>query len=503
MSAKDGIFIPDEEPKEVIPVTWNHIEKALHRIDPTNRALSAAAIKNVRNMNTHEQMKDCAEAYANNGMVRTIVDKNNWFIQGPNSDFIIKPNKELVEGLTDEEVTNLEKELQDKYKELRIDTIRINRRVQLHDRCKKLLTHKQVFGQGYLEIARNKTGAGTGTNKFPKYGEPLALKILNPLRIEDKFVDTKSYELEGILYNYGTNITPNSSVKKKRIDITDLIPHWHDDDNIFDNTYYSGMSPVWTVLSASQIIEVILDENIPEFVKAIAEGIGAIYTGTNKESVTKQIKEALKHSTFFLHNQKDLDIKEINIARDPQEIVGLLKMLGQYMCQSLGLPLFLMYEDTANFATANQVMQAYKVTTILRERQALANTLERYWYDPILADWFDCDIEDVITQEIRMVPTFEDINFETNLDIITGAEKLLNMDVYNRVDCAKAINNKEVANRLILEGAIAADQEIADIKLQQQQLAVEGQAKSNEQIGKPVPGQQPNANNKSNKQPNK
>ena len=502
-TSNQGIFTPDEEPIEVVPVTFNKIVKALHRIDPTNRALSAAAIKNVRNVNTSEQLKDCAEAYANNGMVRTIIDKNIWFIQGSNAGFIVEPNNELLEGLTDEEITDLEKELQDKYKELRTDTIRINKRVQLHDRTTKFLTHRYVFGQSYLGISRNKPGLGTGTNKFPRYGEPMALKVLNPLRIEDKIVNTEDFEFEAIIYNYGTNIKGQKN-KKVRIPVTDLICGWYDDANVFDNTYYSGMSPVWTILSASQIIETILDENIPEFVKAIAEGIGAIYTGTNKESVTKQIKEALKHSTFFLHNQKDLDIKEINIARDPQEIVGLLKMLGQYMCQSLGLPLFLMYEDTANFATANQVMQAYKVTTILRERQWLSNLLEKYWYDPILADWFDCDVSEVIEQEIRLKPVFEDVNFETNLDIITGAEKLLNMDVYNRVDCAKAIHNREVANRLIMEGAIAADEEVADIKLEQQRLAIEGQEKQNQQIGKVQPGGgKPSANNPANKQQNK
>ena len=508
MSGKDGIFIPDEEPVEIIPIHFGKKKKPeeLHRISSLNRALSAAAIKNVRNVNTLEQMKDCAESYANNGMVRTIVDKNIWFVQGPNTGFVIEPNNELLEGLNDEEITNLQEEMRQKYKELRIDTVRINKRAQLHDRTTKFLIHWYTFGQAYLEIARNKVGTGTGKNKFPRYGEPMALKVLNPLRIEDKFVNTDDYELEGILYNYGVNIKPNSQVKKKRIPITNLIPGWYDDANIFDNTYYSGMSPVWTILSASQIIEVILDENVPEFVKAIAEGIGAIYTGTNKESVTKQIKEALKHSTFFLHNQKELDIKEINIARDPQEIVGLLKMLGQYMCQALGLPLFLMYEDTANFATANQVMQAYKVTTILRQRQWLSNTLEKYWYDPMLADWFNCDIKDVIKQEIRIKPVFEDINFETNLDIITGVEKLINLDIYNRVDGAKSINNKEVAARLIMEGAIAKDQEEADIKLEQQKLALEGQDKANQQIGKPVIGQaggKPSANSKPKQQQSK
>ena len=170
------------------------------------------------------------------------------------------------------------------------------------------------------------------------------------------------------------------------------------------------------------------------------------------------------------------------------------------MCQALGLPLFVMFEDTANFATANQVMQTYKVTTILRHRQWLANMLERYWYDPIVADWFNCDIEDVIKQEVRIKPVFDDVNFETNLDIITGVEKLINLDIYNRVDGAKAINNKEVAARLILEGAAEQDAEKADIKLQQQQLTVEGQEKSNQQIGKATPQ---NTNRPTNKQPNK
>ena len=220
--------------------------------------------------------------------------------------------------------------------------------------------------------------------------------------------------------------------------------------------------------------------------KAIAEGIGAIYTGSNKESITKQIKEALKHSTFFLHNQEKLRIDELNIARDPQEITGIVKALGQNMCQSLGLPLFLMFEDTANFATANQVMQAYKVTTVLRHRQWLANLLERYWYDPIIADWFGCDIDDVVSQEVKIRPYFEDINFETNLDIITGAAQLLQMDVYNRVDVAKALNNKEVQDRLILEGAGQQDEEEAAVNqgLKGQEDGV-AQAQKEEQMKNP------------------
>ena len=499
MTKNDGFFIPDEEPKEIHSLNWFE-RNITHKLDNKHRSLAAANLSNLRNILTADQTKDCIEAYTNNGYVRTITDRQIWFIKGPNTGFVTEPNSELLEGLDEKEANELREELNTKYKELRIDTNRINKRVQLDDRITKYLQHIHVIGCAYQEIIRNKPGLGTGTNKFSRYGEPLALRVLNPLRIEEKYVNTDDYEFEGILYNFGMQTAKSTGDKKKVIKVPDLLAGWYDDAQLFDNTYFSGASPVWTILSASQIVETIMDENLPEFVKAIAEGIGAIYTGTNKESITKQIKDALKHSTFFLHNQKDLDIKELNIARDPQEITGIIKALGQYMCQALGLPLFVMFEDTANFATANQVMQTYKVTTILRHRQWLSNMLERYWYDPIVADWFKCDIEDVIKQEVRLKPVFDDINFETNLDIITGVEKLINLDIYNRVDGAKAINNKEVAARLILEGAAEQDAEKADIKLQQQQLTVEGQEKSNQKIGKPT---QQNANRPTNKQPSK
>ena len=267
MTDNKGIFIPDEEPQEIQPVSWKQRLNPFHKINPRNRSLSAASINNVRNMLDAEQLKDCAEAYANNGIVRSTVDKQVWFVQGPNTKFIIEPNNELIDGLTDEEVKDLEEDIKERYKELKLDTIRINKRVQLHDRLTKFLIHTYVFGQAYLEIVRNKPGIGEGTNKYSQYGEPLALKVLNPLRIEEKFVNVADYEFEGILYNYGTQVKGQSQQKKKRINSTELIGGWHDDANVFDNTYYSGMSPVWTVLSASQTMETILDENLPEFIK--------------------------------------------------------------------------------------------------------------------------------------------------------------------------------------------------------------------------------------------
>jgi len=451
-----------------------NLEKVIHEhgIDPSRRSLHAATINNVRTLLTMEQMKDCAEAYANCGMLRSIVDKNTYFTKGDRTRFVIEPNDELTSGLKDQEIRKIEDEISgdEKYKQLRTDLLRLNKRVQLDDRLNKFLTQIQIFGRSFLEIERLKpddpeskieTGFGKAEDSQNKrfYGEPIALKPLTPFRIEQTLVNARTYEFEGLYYNFGYDTSDKrtqqrgSEGNKKKIDAVNLVCGWYDDNNVFDSTFFSGMSPVWTVLSAAQTVEVALDQNIPEFLMAVAEGFGSIYTGTNKKSVATDIKNTLKHSTWFIHNYENLKMDKVDLARNPEELTTTVRSLCQYICQALNLPLFLVFEDTANFATANQVMQSYKVSTLTRHRAWLQGILEKYWYDPILADFYGIEVEDVIAQEVKIKPIFEDINFETRLEIIAGCQQLVSMGVYNPSDVAKDINNKTVQRRLEMEDA--------------------------------------------------
>ncbi len=438
-----------------------------HDIDKTRRVLSAAAIQNVRTLLTTEQLKDCAEAYSNCGFLRSVIDKNIFFMTGERTRFVIEPNDELTQNREDKEIRDIEKNIKDnpKYQELVRDLIRLNKRVELHDRLIKLLTGVWVFGRSFLKIERlepddpeSKLSTIGGSRK---YGEPIALKPLTPFRIEKTLVDDKTYQFEGLLYNYGINT--NKKVKgdgtKKVINSTDLIAAWYDDNNVFDNTYFSGISPTWSVLSAAQTIEIALDKNIPEFLMAVAQGFGEIYTGSNKKSVSQDIKETIQHSTWFIHNYKDLKMNAVNLARNPEELTGIINGLARYICQSMNLPIFLAFEDTTNFATANQVMQAYKVSTLARNRTWLQGILEKYWYDPILADFFGVETDEVIAQEIKIKPVFDDINFETRLEVIQGEDILIRNAVHNPLDTAKAIGDKQVQRRLEQEDQAVQEQE--------------------------------------------
>ena len=427
--------------------------KRIERHRLKNRSLSAAITNdnnNPRNILNRDQMLDCADAYVNNGIIRTAVDKTVWFILGERVRSVIEPNDELTEGQDDKEIRRIEDRIRRdtlkdskgnpfRIKELRKDIIRFNKRVQLHDMLTKFLNNTFVFAQGYQQIS-----TVTGQNKW----EPLSLKPLTPLRVVDKKMDPNTYEFLGLWYNFG-----RKNKNKEFIDTTDLISGWHDDNNVFDNTYYSGTSPVWSALSASQTIETILDENLPEFVKAIAEGTGLLYSGSNKASVSEQIKSEMKHSTIFIHPFKDMHFEKIDLARDPNELMTVINGLAKYICQAVNLPLFLMFEDTANFATANQVMQVFKVSTLNRYRTWLKGILEKCWYDRILAAHLNIDIEDVIAQDIKIKPIFEDINFETRLEVLQGEQLAFNMGVHERIDVAKAIDDKDAENRIAQEDA--------------------------------------------------
>jgi hypothetical protein len=452
-------------------------------IEKTRHSLSAAAISNVRTLLTTEQLKDCAEAYTNCGFLRSVIDKNIYFMTGERTKFLIEPNDELTHNKDDKEIREIEKNVRDnpKYQELARDLIRLNKRVELHDRLIKLLTNVWVFGRGFLQIERlqpDDPESKLTTIGGPRiYGEPIALKPLTPFRIEKTLVDEKQYTFEGLIYNFGLQTDSNKVPKKdpkKKIPNTDLIAAWYDDNNVFDNTYFSGISPTWSVLSAAQTIEVALDKNIPEFLMAVAQGFGEIYTGTNKKSVSEDIKNTIQHSTWFIHNYEKLHMNAVNLARNPEELTGIIMALARYICQSMNLPIFLAFEDTTNFATANQVMQAYKVSTLQRNRTWLQGVLEKYWYDPILADFFGVTTDEVVSQEIKIKPIFEDVNFETRLEVIQGEDILIRNAVHNPMDAAKAINDKLVQRRLEMEDQAVQEQE---------RMAIQKTAEGTKEVG--------------------
>ncbi len=477
----------------------------------SRRGLASSSIAQVRSVLTRPQLLQCADSYVNNGMVRTLVDKSVFFINPKRTTTAIEPNDEVLEGSSEQETKTLLKEIandtliieMDGYaprpaniKDLRKKIVRCNKRVKLHDRSDKLLNSKLVFGRAALEIIRFPKSPD-----WPRHGEPMALRHLNSIRLVDVDVDVRSGVFNGYFYDEGTG--SGFKETKRFIQAENLIPIWHDDNNLYDNTNYSGLSAVWTILSVSQTDDVINDEDGPEQVKALSAAQGIVYPGSSKQGDVDAMNDSLNQGTWTVTPFKDFRAEVHDLGRDPMQLINFREGNAKYMAKCMNSPLFLTFEDTANFATANQVMQVYKSGMLERERTAWQGTLEDYYYATILADHLNIELKDVISAPINIKVIFPDINFEVRADVINADKILVDMGVMNPADVAKDINRKDLVERI--------EQEMADEEAAQEQarqaaikiaLANRGQAPQNGN-GQVNNGQQenPQTNQQGNRQP--
>jgi hypothetical protein len=460
-----GLVDDPFETKEQKEVKSKAVKTRSWKHKVSRRGLAASTMSQLRTLLTRDQLLQCADGYTNNGIVRTAIDKTVFFTNPERTGFVIEPNEELTEGATDQEIRALEEEIKNSedIKELRRKLVRINKRCKLHDRTDKLLTSTFTFGRNALEIIRLSTGVSESGN-WNIFGEPFALRHLNTLRFSDIQVNAESGVFEGIYYD-----EDSTSGDARFIPATSLIPAFYDDNNLYDNTNFSGSSLVWPILSVAQSDDVINDEDIPEAVKNLAGNLTLIGAGTNSQSKIDQLTETLGDKKMVVHGLEGLTYDSKPLAGNILQLPDVRLADAKYICMCMSLPLFLVFEDTANFATANQVMQVYKNGMLKRHRTWLQGILEDYWYDPILADHLGMEFKDIMSADIKIKATFPDINFEVRSDIVNADKILKELGVFNQVDIAKDIDRKDLVPRLEQDMVKIEDRENKRLEAQQQQ----------------------------------
>lgn len=108
---QDDPFFEREEDKNKIhskAVPRRHFTHKIKR-----RGLAASSLENIRTVLTPDQLLQCADSYTNNGIVRSIVDRTVFMIQGERTNFVIEPNDKFTDSVTDEEAQQLEQEIAD------------------------------------------------------------------------------------------------------------------------------------------------------------------------------------------------------------------------------------------------------------------------------------------------------------------------------------------------------------------------------------------------------
>ena len=413
-----------------------------------------------RQILTRSQLMECMDSYTNDGIMRRCVNTLKMGIKGKRIKFVAEPNTELSEFLEEEELRLLNDQItkNDRVPELRRKQIRIDKRCKFNERMDTFLTSFFVLGRGLSGIVRYPR-----TEEFPIYGEPKAIQPLNTIRITDIEVDPITYELKGVEYDFGLQ-------EKKIIRPSQMIFGVNDDSNLYDNTAYSGISPVWTCLSASQSNLVINDEDIPEATRQLAHKFGILNVGTNNPNVVAQFRDQLQMSSWLVHGQQGVSAEVHDLARDLTELPRVREYTAKYMTWSMLVPLFLIFEDTANFATANQAVQAWKATVIDYYRTKLQDILEQYWYDYTIADHYGVKVEDVISMRVKIKPVFEDLIFDTYKDNVDAVVALTNASIYTDEDALQKLGEDRILQAHRQLNAVIMDQREQDIKQREEEL---------------------------------
>ena len=278
--------------------------------------------------------------------------------------FIVEANTELTEFIEKakvaELVTSILGESANRVPELQQRLIRVNKRCELHQNLIKLCKNSFLFGRNFLGIERFPIADSNGWTRF---GEPRALKPMNSLRIVDVAVDESTYAFNGFFYDYGIE-----RKRKQLVKPIDMIPLWNDDDNVLDQTYYSGTSLAWSCLTVAQAIDVMNDEDVPEYVKNLYAKIGECYAGGSQKSLIQAVKQELQGGSMLVHGKKELRMTALDVAGSLTDLMNGREASAKFIAWSMAIPLFIIFEDTANFATANKAMQTFKVGTLDRMR---------------------------------------------------------------------------------------------------------------------------------------
>jgi len=408
---------------------------------------SAANINNVKTVLTTGQLKQCANAWINNGILRQCLNKLVWHLLPNRTKFLVQPNSELTEFIEREKLSQTIQQIlgesENRVPELQIKLIRANKRVELHNKVQSLVKNSLLFGRNFL-----------GVERFPKdedwpiFGEPRALKPMNSLRIVDVAVDDNTYDFKGFYSDYGTD-----DMRKVLVKPIDMIPLWNDDDNVLDMTYYSGTSAVWSCITVAQAIDVMNDEDVPEYVKNLYAKVGECYAGTNSKNVIKAITEELNAGSMLVHGRKDLRMTTVDVAGSLMDIMNGREASAKFIAWSMAIPLFIIFEDTANFATANQALQAFKVGTLDRMRTWIQNALEKYWYDPMLADHLNIELEDVLEARIKVKAVIEDIIYDTPTDIANKEVALVQAGIHTVEQALETMGEDKFLEEARIRGA--------------------------------------------------
>lgn len=246
---------------------------------------------------------------------------------------------------------------------------KINKKLNLSDAQKVLMTNALIFGHGALLIEYDKEPLNDPT------AVPIALKPLSSLRIGRVFYYEDTWELAGIEYLDFANVI---------IEPYRLIYYANKDYHISPRTIYHGLSVIEPIIDVAETLIMNNQTNIKEINRRLWAAFIVIKYMGKKQSDIDRFKSQYKPGMPIISN-RDFEAQVFEVAHDLDKLLSQNDQSARTIARALSVPqIFAGFDDQTQKANVGPIAQMFIASTIEAYRTALRNVFEKQWINTLL-----------------------------------------------------------------------------------------------------------------------
>jgi hypothetical protein len=235
----------------------------------------------------------------------------------------------------------------------------------------------------YYELAKKNNAYGLPEN-CPVAIKPLHFSYLGQVKVDVNTWDLDSVEYKDTIFESQKTQDQIDKGLNYYIPANRLIYLTREDEHITPNDYLYGKSIIQPILSMSETLRFITEEDLPELNKSQWAGSGFFeFTGMANDDI-QQVLDDIEPGINIGFNQP-VKYTPIPAQGNIGTIIAELQELLQFMLIKLKVPTYLMNrEQVTNRATTETISQIWQITTLESDRDWLRERLQRQWYDPLI-----------------------------------------------------------------------------------------------------------------------
>jgi hypothetical protein len=339
------------------------------------------------------------ESYRMDPVVRSAINRKVSFILGKE----LKTQFDLIDSFSHpkEKRTALNMYVSDQeYLDAKSKIDEVHRRTKFQHKLKGATIQAKVYGRSALLIDE-------GSDGYPDNIKILNSKLLGNIRI-----DEETWQLQQIQYN-----TNNRGLNDpyNMLDAEDIIYFANLDFHVSPYTSHFGLSDIEPIQHISEVNRILNEEDFKETNFSMWAGFGLIKIPSmrNPTEITSFLSQFQAGKWTAI--SQDIQVEVHELQKDLQGLINERNENERLILRALNVPsMILGFEEIQNFATAAEVMIAWKESVIEEERTWLNDTLSDQWFDTLLAKALNVDNLDDL--KIRIKLAFEDIALENLKD---------------------------------------------------------------------------------------